>query len=331
MQLAAKNISSLPAPEIISALREARETSRVSDAQSSYWKHYAQLGQVSISDDSIGEFKGAAFGEYSSRLPEWILGPFNYLTYLIKVSIPLKAIFSQIKFLRRLRVPLVPYDSLRHAIMMAFLTDLPASNLSQAPSSPKILIIGDGFGLLSALMKSNFPGATITIVDLQHTMLYSSLFLQDRFPGSMFKLLRPEERIEDVAADFRFVRAEQIQTMTTPQDEFDFAINVASMQEMDPHWVQFYFSWLRTALKSSGQFYCSNRVHKRLPDGTESVFLEYPWRPTDTVLLDEEPEFHRWFFSIQRTSRRVRLFGIPIPFMCLFDGDNRHRLVQLSR
>ena len=50
------------------------------------------------------------------------------------------------------------------------------------------------------------------------------------------------------------------------------AINIVSMQEMNPPVISNYFDLLRKAPGSSTVFYCCNRIDKTLPDETRVRF-----------------------------------------------------------
>ena len=96
----------------------------------------------------------------------------------------------------------------------------------------------------------------------------------------------------------------------------DIALNIASMQEMDPPVIAAYFDDLR-AIPSQRQlvFYCCNREEKVLPDGTVTRFLAYPWHPSDQILVDEYAPWHQQYYTL-----------MP-PFYRPYDGPHRHRLV----
>jgi hypothetical protein len=335
MQLINSDIAMLPAAEIVRNLNSRFATDENSAAMSSHWKIYSAQSHAKFnSSGRLTKLKGSGFGDYAVR--PWIMGfgILNYATYLPTLALPVgsraHSLKAQLNFLRALGVSLFPYDSLRHAALAAFLTSHPASRQTFEMETPRICLIGDGWGLLSALIKKSCPRAQITIVDLGKTLTFSSLFLQDRFPKCRFNLVKPDEP-NRLDSDFNFIVAEDIARLNFPENCFDFAINVASMQEMDQTWIDFYFGWLRKHLQPDGQFYCCNRELKTLPDGSQAIFANYPWQSEDRIYFDGEPTFYRWFFSFQKTARNVRRFGFKIPFMRLFDGVVRHRLVQLQK
>lgn len=91
----------------------------------------------------------------------------------------------------------------------------------------RLLLIGDGFGLLAGLIRATYPTADVALVDLSFT-------------------LREQETrlVRSFGADgFTFTHAAKLDTLA--DQRFTLAINVASMQEMDPPEVARYFKFIR--------------------------------------------------------------------------------------
>ena len=98
----------------------------------------------------------------------------------------------------------------------------------------------------------------------------------------------------------------------------DTALNIASMQEMDPSVISAYFDDLRAiGYYRQLAFYCCNREEKRLPDGEVTRFSEYPWNSSDKMIVDELCPWHQQHYVFR------------IPTYRLYDGPIRHRLVIL--
>ncbi len=333
MKFAKTTAQEFPNPEALMGLISQYAGSQSeSAAQSSHWKHFAAETQLTTSADGlISRIQGIGFGDYNESPLLWPFGILNFVTYFPFLKIPMPAFFKSLRLLIQLKAPMFSYDGFRHACLMAQLTPyLRRLALANPTSKPVVCLIGDGWGLLSALIKKSFPEVRIVIVDLGKVLSFSCMFLQDRFPLGTFTVL-DESATKLPESDFTFIPAEKIRNLFSITDSLDFAINVASMQEMDHHWIEFYFQWLRRGLKSGALFYCCNRESKTLPDGSMAVFSQYPWKSADRILLDEEPSFYRWFFAPGKTERNVSIVGVKIPFMHKFDGDNRHRIVELSR
>jgi hypothetical protein len=103
---------------------------------------------------------------------------------------------------------------------------------------------------------------------------------------------------------------------------FHLAVNIASMQEMNPDVISSYFSDLRQACswgpREGVWFYCCNRESKILPDGTIVNFNDYPWHSNDVVVTDELCPWHQNYYT-------TRAF----PPYKKYDGPIRHKLAML--
>jgi len=156
------------------------------------------------------------------------------------------------------------------------------------------LMIGDGYGFLTALLR------------------------RSRHPGTMWSIDLPE-----VAALQRetFAKAHVIVTVLTPDQTdqlpavIDCAVNIASMQEMSEENVAFYFDLLRAKSRGGSHFYCSNRFVKNLGATGIRRFHDYPWSPQDHIYFDGPCPYstHRW------------LFRGKVPFPLVW-----HRMVRLA-
>jgi hypothetical protein len=184
-----------------------------------------------------------------------------------------------------------------------------------------ILLIGDGHGILSALMREEYPDAKIFLIDLGATLFFQAYHLGKRYPEARHVLVE-----EGNIGDFFYCPAEQ--SANLPTSKIDLAINIASMQEMTNAVVGEYFKMLRD--RKTILFYCCNRLEKRLPDGQVIRFMGYPWTKEDKHLVDEKCPWHQFFFG-RSGSENVKLMNIlPIPFFHKYDGVHWHRLTLLS-
>jgi hypothetical protein len=95
-------------------------------------------------------------------------------------------------------------------------------------------------------------------------------------------------------------------------------LNVASMQEMRHDTIAGYFDALRRSRLVPVTFYCCNREQKSLPGGEIVRFAEYPWWPSDVILIDELCPWHQDYYMLRP------------PFYRPYDGPVRHRLVLLT-
>lgn len=186
----------------------------------------------------------------------------------------------------------------------------------------QIMVIGDGHGILSALIHDRYPSARIFLIDLGSVLTFQAYHLQHAFPDALQTLV--DEDTDGVSV-FNFCPADRLDAL--PLTPFDLAVNIVSMQEMNPSVTANYFSLLRR--NATRYFYCCNRLEKHLIGGEISRFMEYPWLATDKHLVDELCPWHKWWFGRGR-SPHVKLCGLPIPLLHEYDGPIWHRLTKLG-
>ena len=202
-------------------------------------------------------------------------------------------------------------------------------NLSAAGidrSNLRVLMIGDGCGILSAVVKTLFPESTVVMIDIGKTLLFQAYYCQLAHPYRTHLLVDSLEN--DGVADFVYCPTERLSSLG--QMKFDVAINIASMGEMNNETVERYFDFLRMCLEPENLFYCLNREYKELVGGEISEFDAYPWRDGDRHLIDEDCSYYRYYFSKKRNGEGRKFFGVRLPMICSFDGPFRHRLSILE-
>lgn len=215
-------------------------------------------------------------------------------------------------------------DAFRQLCTLEFLDRWVAKELPHRPL--RFLMIGDGFGLLAAMVKARWPDANVVMVDLGQTLLFQAFHLQQSHAAPVTHALAGDN--EAANADFVYCPSDRREAIASMN--FDVAVNVASMQEMDPSTVASYFDFFRQRLKTANLFYCCNRSWKRLPDGQVSALSQYPWVSADRVLVDEPCAWHQYYFTLRSTGRAPRLLGMPVPGVSHYDGTHRHRVVAMS-
>mgnify|MGYP000964842155 CR=1 FL=1 len=303
---------------------------------SSHWKDRSSRSLIKVESGVFTQIQGEGFGNFSTP-PGWsnkLMGLLNYLSYAPALIWVFPKFFLALYHLRKAGIGLLTYDSLRQAALAANL----AKWIGKIGISPKqICMIGDGYGVLGFLLKQIYPKSKITFIDIGNTLTFCSIFIGKNFNNNSFSLLGPSSTKmreknnspEVDSSDFCFIPAENIRSIEL-NARFDLFINVASMQEMTPFWISWYFEFIRKHKSSKSAFYCCNREYKTLPGGEELIFEKYPWDARDKIIFDEEPRFYRWFFSRELGRKNYLVFGIPIPFMKSFDGRLKHRLLLLN-
>ena len=189
-----------------------------------------------------------------------------------------------------------------------------------------VLMIGDGYGVLSALFKSVFPNSTVVMIDIGKTLLFQAYHCQKAHPEHEHALAASVSDLKRV--DFVYCPAEDL--VSLERFKFDMAMNIASMQEMNVSTIARYFAFLRKYLHPTNLFYCCNRESKTLVGGEVSEFLRYPWQDDDRYLLDEYCPWHQYFFSRSRAKNGLYFYGARVPFVNFYDGKIMHRLAVLA-
>lgn len=192
-----------------------------------------------------------------------------------------------------------------------------------------ILNIGDGYGFLSILLKEIYPKAKIVLVDLGKTLLFQAEFCHKAYPAKRHTLLSKDNSQDIKNADFIYCPAEDL-FLLDPLN-FDLAVNVVSMQEMNSSTIQDYFAFLHCHMKKENYFYCCNRIEKKLVGGEVTKIDNYPWDKEDRHILDEICPWRGFFIYHRKISERGLTLGKwRIPFISYMDGDIKHRLTILK-
>lgn len=286
---------------------------------SSHWTDYAKNFSV-LSVENGFELAGYGFGgsgnrSLFARISAWV----GNALHLIQLATPnLRQDVRDAKHV----VARMGLEFSQDAFRQVCTLNLLASRLSAGVPPDRILVIGDGHGILSALLHSRYPTAQIFLADLGSVLLFQAYHLHKAYPDASQVLT--DDNVNEWG-EFNFCPADRLETL--PMESFSLAINVASMQEMDPVVTASYFNLLRA--HRTRFFYCCNRAEKRLVGGEITRFMDYPWKQSDVNLIDELCPWHQWFLGRGATPN-VTVWGIPIPFLHRYDGPHWHRFTRLG-
>jgi hypothetical protein len=206
---------------------------------------------------------------------------------------------------------------LRQALTVAYVD----ARVELARTEGPFLVIGDGYGVLTALLLAAFPARTVILANLTQTLLADFLYIRRALADAPVMLAADQPEFRDALGRARGgvigLRADdQALAAAAP---IAAAFNVVSMQEMAPAVIARYFDTLRRAPGPPAWFYCCNRVEKTLPDGTVVRFASYPWRADDEIADDGPCPWHRYYYA-------------PAwPVYRAYDGPTRHRLARLAK
>ena len=312
------SVNELPRPEQVRHLYERYYTREPAPDRSvsSHWRALGPRVDVRIdADGNIVSFKGYGFGDLQYRDPvSRVLSWFCNLSYFVRL--PFK---KDLRFLlRKVRKNLkrlgtyVTYDCFRQTCGLCVVR----WHLKAADDECfDVLIIGDGYGFLSSLIKSVYPNTRITLIDLGKILLFQAVDLQRIYPDCKHVLVG-EGHGGSREFDFRYVPAEHYSALKDAKYKLIF--NISSMQEMNYDSIRGYFNFIRANATEDSLFYCCNRARKELPGGEVIEFLNYPWVEKDEHLVDEYCPFVKYGAAAKW------------PFFHRFDGPFMHRLTNLA-
>ena len=292
-----------------------------------------ELGQSSYWREEIKSFKVAADGKVQGcsvlgmisckrswpyQLAHWVLQtPFRWMGRRFASLADSLALGRKIA-VRQERA--FTYDLLRHCLTLALIRHYtPLDRTDQAS-----LVIGDGYGMMASLLRLAAPARKVIICNLSKPLLLDLVFVRRAIPDVVVALVRDEAEMAAAMADPTVgiigVQADNCAALAAAP--IGLAVNIVSMQEMDPPVIAAYFHLLRHNRAERTAFYCGNRLSKRLRDGTEVNFNDYPWRQDDQILLDEMCQWSQWLYSVRP------------PFWHYRRGEERvtwHRLAWLAK
>jgi len=294
---------------------------------SSHWRKMYQA--MSLNDEAeVKTIRGLGFGQMDRlNLPAKVFSWMTILMYMLSLQDRM-VLFRIMVIARKVAARMgldFSYDCFRQVCSLQLIGKY--SSLGRGRGT--CLVIGDGYGFLSCLLKDVYPDCRVILIDLGKTLLFQARHCQNAFPSARHLLVdfNNDCNIED--ADFVYCPAEKIDSIRT-FIHVCWAINIASMQEMNKGTVESYFSFLRDVLVQDNLFYCCNRKEKIMHGGEVSRFYEYPWNPMDKNFIDGACPWHKFFLSHRRAKHGPTFFGIRVPFVNYFNGQHFHRLSRLA-
>lgn len=302
--------------EVIKKLRG--ECGMFEKGKSSYWvkklQGFEEKEEGKFVAEELPEGEGGS-ANIIKELVHWLLqAPFRYQGYRFQ---EFRNILRTTKKIHARRNNKMMLGSLRQAILLAFLEE----RVGIGQLTDPIIIIGDGFGLMSSLILQHFHQSKIVTINLTENLLIDAVFIKKSVPGVQIALVK--NAIEYNATlnnnELRCVLIQADNAKLISQENIGLVINTCSMQEMNPEIIREYFDFIRKSKNSKTFFYCANRCEKKLPDGTIVNFFKYPWHPEDKIFIDE---LCPW---------KQKFYGPRPPFYFPYDGPIQHRLVLMHK
>jgi len=286
--------------------------------RSSYWDR--ELGSINLKSD--GTMQGfSPQGNVSRKtgvvhtLAHWLLqAPFRYLGRRYQ---HFPDCYRLGRAIARAQGRQFTDDMVRQTLALALIRD----HMSLAETEGVNVVIGDGYGVMTSLLRRTFPHKPVIVVNLRTPLLADLLFAKKVMNDISLALPRNcqemAEAIADPQAGIIGLMADDAQLLSGVP--VALAVNIHSMQEMAVSVVADYFRFLRAGLGSKTAFYCCNRAHKELYEGEVLRFEGYPWQKGDTVLVDEICPWDRLEY------------GPRPPFWYRVPEKTHHRLAYLEK
>ncbi len=202
-------------------------------------------------------------------------------------------------------------DVLRQCLTIEFL-----SHKGVFKNLDKIVIIGDGWGLLASLCLKLGLAKTVVSVNLTKTLLANMIYIEKVFGVGWLNensmVIKDKEDIKKIK-DQRHLILEAKNYELLKYIQKSLVINIASIQEMDLEVIHNYMSYLYYQ-KEPFYFYLCNRIEKYLPDGSLIKFEEYGLNEKDDLIVNELCKWHQDFYTLRPPSFRK------------YDGEHIHQL-----
>ena len=294
----------------------------------SYWRYYHGKAQMEVNERDLYTIHVEGFGDLQNASLAYMTG--SWLTIVLYLAMfpnrwELIKTIKVAQYLTKSMGLSFTYDCFRQMCSLALVR-------SKLKNQGKLTMmsIGDGYGFLSGLYKKFYPNSSIVLVDLGKSLFFQARELKEAFPNLRHYLVQGDETSTEAfqGYDFIFCPAEHVNVLQGVV--FDFAYNIASMQEMTNPTIKKYFDFLRANMTKENLFYCCNRIEKIMDGGEITRFEEYPWDQGDRYLVDADCPWMKFFISGQKTRRGFKIGQWRVPLINYFDGDLKHRLTILK-
>lgn len=180
---------------------------------SSHWKYYSRLFNVELDHEgNIINLSGIGLGNCKwPSLIDRILDQLCMFSHLIHLphrkEIVLLSIIAA-RICRAMGLDLT-FDVFRQVCSMELIkSKLPEDMISKRMH---VLMIGDGYGVLSALFKSIFPNSTLVMVDIGKTLLFQSYYCQKVYANCVHELANSVADLDSV--DFVYCPIEHLEIL----------------------------------------------------------------------------------------------------------------------
>jgi putative sugar O-methyltransferase len=265
------------------------------EGRSAYWQEELKIFSVSADGGVSGRAalgnassKVSTFNQFAHALLQWplhFLAPFPDRADCIRLG----------RLIAKRQYRRITFDMLRQCFTLSLIR----KHLDLGSDDESNLVIGDGYGVLSSLLLLHAPHRRTICVNLTKPLILDLAYTRQAVPNIRLALITNDEEMKAALGDETIrligVRADDFQAIQ--EATVGLAVNVVSMQEMEPSVIDNYFRLLRGNKAGQTAFYCCNKLHKELSDGTELRFDDYPWRDGDQILHDSICPWSQWYYD----------------------------------
>ena len=254
--------------------------------RSSFWEHELQDFSFSAEGEMIGLTSVGNLSQKNNplhKIAHWLLQwPYRFL---LRNSQNFNECNTLTKIVAQRQERAVTIDMLRQTLSLAVIRDL----IGVREFGGSNLVIGDGYGVMTSLLKLSYPEIKLITINLTTPLLIDLVYTRKAVPGLTIVLPKnPTEMKEALKLDNIDVIALQADdARLISEAPIGLAVNLHSMQEMNNDVIKSYFDILRNNKCEKTAFYCCNRIYKKLYDGEVVKFSDFPWNPNEPILLDE--------------------------------------------
>lgn len=185
--------------------------------------------------------------------------------------------------------------------------------LKKKIKTPKsIAVIGDGKANFITNAFLNYPNSVLYSINLPEVLIHDYFILKNYeiYKESDISVVENESDLSDKSKKLFFITPNNIKMLLNLKIEL--FVNICSFQEIKNKDISKYFDLIKA---NESLFYCCNRRYKKLPDGEEIIFKNYPWGKGKKIFEEECP----WLKNIY--------FFRP-PFIKKYDGPHDHKLIN---
>ena len=297
--------------DILVALEKAADKSE--RTRSSFWETELEDFSFTAKGEMTGLICVGSISKKHSQIHKaahWLL-QWPYL-YIVRKSQNFGECYDLAKFIAEGQERAVTLDMVRQTLGLAVIKD----NLDVKGLEGINLVIGDGYGVMTSLLKLSYSETKIVTVNLTTPLLMDLVYARKAIPS--LRIALPTNQVEMMDAlnqnDIDVIAIQADNSKLIAEANVGLAVALHSMQEMTNSVIKSYFDLLRGNKNDRTAFYCLNRIYKQLYDGEEIKFFDFPWSPNDTVLFDEvcrwdnfeyEPKPPFWFRNPNQKQHRL--------------------------